>query len=191
MDRLRDMVVKAHAPLPLEEQPADGLEYAQLCLDIKAGVVLQKTRGNIDSMAITPKAMSGEKNDGQSVGKLPVTVGKFVKSTKEWMEDGLSFEEVAKHNSEGSVWIVKGGVYDCTPYLNDHPGGASSILLVGGMESTDEFEAVHSPKAWKMLEDYFIGPLRQGSDAVPKPLQSISHDPDGSFLNPRCFKNCL
>jgi NAD(P)H-flavin reductase/cytochrome b involved in lipid metabolism len=189
MDRLRDMVVKAHAPLPLEEQPADGLEYAQLCLDIKAGVVLEKTRGNIDSMAITPKAMSGEKNDGQSVGKLPVTVGKFVKSTKEWMEDGLSFEEVAKHNSEGSVWIVvKGGVYDCTPYLNDHPGGASSILLVGGMESTDEFEAVHSPKAWKMLEDYFIGPLRQGSDAVPKPLQSISHDPDGSFLNPRVFQ---
>merc|ERR1712190_20420 len=58
MERLKEMVVKAHAPLPLEQQPADGLEYAQLCLDIKAGVVLEKTHGNIDSMATTPKAMS-------------------------------------------------------------------------------------------------------------------------------------
>ena len=44
--------------------------------------------------------------------------------------------------------MVKGQVYDCTPYLQDHPGGASSIMLLAGMEATEDFEAVHSKKAW-------------------------------------------
>lgn len=73
-------------------------------------------------------------------------------------------EEVSKHDSEESAWIVvKGRVYDCTPYLDDHPGGASSILLVAGQDATEDFDAVHSKKAWNMLEDYYIGPLRGSS----------------------------
>eukprot|EP00438_Fugacium_kawagutii_P012426 Skav201768 [mRNA] locus=scaffold2375:11755:14371:- [translate_table: standard] len=51
-------------------------------------------------------------------------------------------------------------VYDGTPYLKDHPGGASSILLAGGLEATEDFEAVHSTRAWEMLKDYYMGPLK-------------------------------
>eukprot|EP00435_Cladocopium_sp_Y103_P035174 s227_g9.t1 len=69
-------------------------------------------------------------------------------------------EEVKQHSSEKSCWfVVKEKVYDATPYLQDHPGGASSILLAGGMDATEDFEAVHSTRAWEMLDDYYIGRL--------------------------------
>lgn len=48
-------------------------------------------------------------------------------------------------------------VYDGTGFLKDHPGGAESILLAAGMDSTDDFNAIHSAKAKKMVEDYYIG----------------------------------
>jgi len=66
MERLKDMVAKAHEPLPLEQQPADGLEYAQLCLDIKAGVagsggkLPKKVKKTENAMVISSEAMSGD-----------------------------------------------------------------------------------------------------------------------------------
>lgn len=68
--------------------------------------------------------------------------------------------EVEKHSTEDSCWfVVDGSVYDATSYLNDHPGGKASILLNAGMDATEEFLAIHSEKARRMLEDYYIGDL--------------------------------
>ncbi len=50
-------------------------------------------------------------------------------------------------------------VYDATPFLADHPGGAESILISTGMDATDEFNGIHSSKAKAMLVDYYIGDL--------------------------------
>jgi len=59
-------------------------------------------------------------------------------------------------------------------------------MLVAGQEATEDFEAVHSLKAWDMLEDYFIGALKMGLASVPKPLkEAVALDPNGTFLNPR------
>lgn len=70
----------------------------------------------------------------------------------------ISPEEVAKHTTADSCWFIcRGLVYDATEFLKIHPGGASSILLSGGTDCTDEFESIHSTKAWKMLEEYCIG----------------------------------
>ncbi|KAK4391138.1 Nitrate reductase [NADH] 2 [Sesamum angolense] len=72
----------------------------------------------------------------------------------------FSISEVKKHNSPDSAWIiVHGHVYDCTRFLKDHPGGTDSILINAGTDCTDEFDAIHSDKAKKMLEDYRIGEL--------------------------------
>ncbi|XP_022141344.1 nitrate reductase [NADH] [Momordica charantia] len=71
-----------------------------------------------------------------------------------------SLSEVKKHNSPQSAWIiVHGHVYDCTRFLKDHPGGSDSILINAGTDCTEEFDAIHSDKAKKMLEDYRIGEL--------------------------------
>ena len=59
-------------------------------------------------------------------------------------------------------------MYDATKYLDAHPGGKSSIVIASGSDATDDFEALHSSKAWKLLEDYYIGTLgeaQQGGDA--------------------------
>ncbi|XP_027339651.1 inducible nitrate reductase [NADH] 2 [Abrus precatorius] len=72
----------------------------------------------------------------------------------------FSISEVKRHNNADSAWIiVHGNVYDCTRFLKDHPGGTDSILINAGTDSTEEFEAIHSDKAKKLLEDYRIGEL--------------------------------
>lgn len=79
-----------------------------------------------------------------------------------------SIAEVEKHTSDTDCWIiVNDKVYDCTPFLKDHPGGASSILITGGTDTTEEFDAIHSSKAQAMLEDYLIGRLEQEAEGDP------------------------
>lgn len=76
----------------------------------------------------------------------------------------FTLEEVEKHNTEHDVWIiVNNRVYDCTHYLEEHPGGADSITLNAGADATEDFEAIHSLKATKLLEKYYIGDLDVGS----------------------------
>ena len=38
-----------------------------------------------------------------------------------------------------------------------HPGGNASITMNAGEDVTEDFEAVHSSKAWKQLEAYYVG----------------------------------
>lgn len=73
--------------------------------------------------------------------------------------------EVEKHNTEESAWIVVDGcVYDTTSYLKDHPGGEASILMNAGGDATEEFLAIHSDKAKKMLDEYYIGDLVESDE---------------------------
>jgi len=81
-------------------------------------------------------------------------------SKKDLAKKVFSMEEVEKHNTEHDVWIVVNDkVYDCTEYLELHPGGIDSILINGGADATEDFVAIHSSKATKMLEKFYIGDL--------------------------------
>lgn len=76
----------------------------------------------------------------------------------------ISMADVRKHNKEEDVWIVVNNkVYDCTEYLDLHPGGADSILINAGEDATEDFVAIHSTKATKMLDKFFIGDLDPAS----------------------------
>ncbi|KAI4307322.1 hypothetical protein L6164_030524 [Bauhinia variegata] len=91
----------------------------------------------------------------------------------------FSMSEVQKHSTADSAWIiVHGHVYDCTRFLKDHPGGNDSILINAGTDCTEEFEAIHSDKAKKMLEDYRIGELMTTgyvSDSSPSSPDNSVH----------------
>jgi len=79
----------------------------------------------------------------------------------------ITMDEVNKHNTEHDVWIVVNDkVYDCTEYLELHPGGADSILINAGEDSSEDFVAIHSTKATKMLDRFYIGDLDTGSVKV-------------------------
>ncbi|KJX99342.1 mitochondrial cytochrome b2 like protein [Zymoseptoria brevis] len=58
----------------------------------------------------------------------------------------LSGEEIAKHNSRESCWvIIHGKAYDVTEFLPEHPGGPKIILKYAGKDATEEYEPIHPP----------------------------------------------
>ncbi|GAB1311446.1 hypothetical protein MFIFM68171_01656 [Madurella fahalii] len=55
-------------------------------------------------------------------------------------------EEVTKHTSADSCWVViHGNVYDVTEFLPEHPGGSRIILQLAGRDATAEFDPIHPP----------------------------------------------
>jgi nitrate reductase (NAD(P)H) len=57
-------------------------------------------------------------------------------------------------------------VYDTTAFNKSHPGGGSSIFINAGTDTTEEFEAIHSKRAWAQLDEWYIGELVASSDAA-------------------------
>ncbi|KAH8594950.1 FMN-dependent dehydrogenase-domain-containing protein [Bisporella sp. PMI_857] len=56
----------------------------------------------------------------------------------------LKWEEVAKHQTRQSCWVViQGKIYDLTSFIDEHPGGAQSILRFAGKDGTEEYEGFH------------------------------------------------
>ena len=75
-----------------------------------------------------------------------------------------TMEDVEKHDSkEKGVWIVLNNlVYDVTPFLPLHPGGAGFLLEVAGEDATQEFEAaIHSESARMKAKEFLIGKLKK------------------------------
>ncbi|KAK3938060.1 FMN-dependent dehydrogenase [Diplogelasinospora grovesii] len=55
-------------------------------------------------------------------------------------------EEVAKHRTAESCWVVLyGNVYDVTEFLPSHPGGSKIILQLAGRDATEEYDPIHPP----------------------------------------------
>lgn len=74
----------------------------------------------------------------------------------------LSLETVALNDSEASCWtVVNGNVYDLTDWISSHPGGASRILGLCGIDGTSQFEGQHggSAAAEGTLEGYLLGSI--------------------------------
>ncbi|CZT15918.1 probable L-lactate dehydrogenase (cytochrome) [Ramularia collo-cygni] len=58
----------------------------------------------------------------------------------------LSGEEIAKHNTTESCWvIIHGKAYDVTEFMPEHPGGPKIILKYAGKDATEEYEPIHPP----------------------------------------------
>ncbi|KAJ1458781.1 cytochrome b5-like heme/steroid binding domain-containing protein [Pelagophyceae sp. CCMP2097] len=56
----------------------------------------------------------------------------------------ISAAEVAEHASEYDAWtILKGKVYNMTPYLHYHPGGVQILLPSAGRDCTQQFDKFH------------------------------------------------
>ncbi|KAL4430845.1 hypothetical protein ABPG75_006101 [Micractinium tetrahymenae] len=71
------------------------------------------------------------------------------------------WEEIRQHTSRDSCWFVRDGrVYDATPFLSKHPGGAAAILGQAGRDASDEFDPIHSSDAREMTLQYLIGKLK-------------------------------
>ncbi|KAI7960573.1 hypothetical protein MJO29_005641 [Puccinia striiformis f. sp. tritici] len=56
----------------------------------------------------------------------------------------VSAQEIKKHNSSQSCWIVvHGNAYDITTFLEEHPGGQDIILKYAGGDATEAYDPIH------------------------------------------------
>ncbi|KAJ0163360.1 putative cytochrome b5 [Colletotrichum tanaceti] len=83
----------------------------------------------------------------------------------------LTYQDVAEHNTKKDLFmVIHDKIYDCTKFIDEHPGGEEVLLDVGGQDATEAFEDVgHSDEARETLEQLLIGDLkRQPGDPAPK-----------------------
>lgn len=125
---------------------------------------------------------------GSESEQLP---GEEVKMTLDEKKDVvITQEELAKHAGEENPWfVVNGQVYDGTMYLNQHPGGADSIIMAAGDDATDDFMAIHSDTAKNILRQYHLGHLE--NSVVKKNDSLVDKDneiPGATFLDPKKWK---
>ena len=64
--------------------------------------------------------------------------------TKPGVTRKITMEELKSQDREQPWFVVNGEVYDGTPFLNEHPGGGDSIILVAGEDASEDFFAIHS-----------------------------------------------
>ncbi|KAJ5129687.1 uncharacterized protein N7515_005726 [Penicillium bovifimosum] len=91
----------------------------------------------------------------------------------------LTFAEIAKHNTKKDLYlIVNEKVYDCSSFVDEHPGGEEVLLDVGGQDSTEAFEDVgHSDEAREILEGLLVGTVKRlPGDPAPKSVATPSTD---------------
>ncbi|KAL3144400.1 hypothetical protein ABBQ32_004152 [Trebouxia sp. C0010 RCD-2024] len=83
----------------------------------------------------------------------------------------ISMAEVKQHRSKDDAWLVlKGKVYNVTPYLKFHPGGLDWIMKGAGLDATSLFNKYHAwVNAEFMLEKCVVGYLVV---STPAPQQS-------------------
>jgi cytochrome b involved in lipid metabolism len=69
--------------------------------------------------------------------------------------------EVSKHNTKDDIWLViHNDVYDITDFIDEHPGGKSMLVTVGGKDATEYFEELHNPRILQeVAENYKIGTI--------------------------------
>lgn len=131
-----------------------------------------EVRGGVDASEVRVKIMDSVQSAVKPtpVPSAPVAAAPSAPPV-ERMQNVKYFtaEDVERHNTEDDCWIVvKGKVYDVNAYLREsaHPGGNASITMNAGEDVTEDFEAVHSSKAWKQLEAYYVGELGSAADAA-------------------------
>lgn len=122
----------------------------------------------------------GEKLEGEEAVVPEAEQAKQVSMVKEGLKNSVTIDDLRKHDKEDAPWfVVQGEVYDGAAFLATHPGGASSILSAAGLDSTDEFMAIHSETAKAMMPEYHIGSL---DDAAKTALTATEPevDPDAA-----------
>ncbi|KAL9019425.1 MAG: hypothetical protein Q9185_003317 [Variospora sp. 1 TL-2023] len=89
--------------------------------------------------------------------------------------EGMTFSDVASHNSKKDLYLViHDKVYDVTKFVDEHPGGEEVLLDVGGQDATEAFEDVgHSDEAREILEGLKTGDLKR-MPGDPEPHSSSS-----------------
>ncbi|XP_017698591.2 cytochrome B5-like protein [Phoenix dactylifera] len=93
------------------------------------------------------------KNNGKTKGTRPSVTSKTLKT--------YTKEEVCLHNKRDDCWIIiKGKVYDVTPYVEEHPGGDAMLNNAGGDSTEGFYGPQHATRVFDMVDEFCIGDLK-------------------------------
>jgi alkylation response protein AidB-like acyl-CoA dehydrogenase len=83
----------------------------------------------------------------------------------------LTRAEVAKHNTEDSLWcIIDHRVYDLTDFVDAHPGGSVVLAQVAGQDATTDFYNLHRQEVLEKYRDQLcIGVIEGEKPEVIEP----------------------
>lgn len=119
----------------------------------------------------------GERMVGDDSSQVEPEPEKEIIMTNSKVQRTITLTELKEHDSETEPWfVVNGEVYDGTPYMEGHPGGAASIVGAAGQDATEEFVTIRklseyllcepvtnifpdSENAKAMMPEYHIGTL--------------------------------
>ena len=135
----------------------------------------------------------GEKLAGEEE-QIVKQQAKEVPMTKEGLKHAITIDDLRKHDNEKDPWfVVNGEVYSGTSFMKEHPGGAQSIISAAGLDTSDEFMAIHSETAKGMMPGYHIGTLDEASKiALSEPQsETATNEPRETFLQPRAWTKAV
>ncbi|PYI12724.1 cytochrome b5 [Aspergillus sclerotiicarbonarius CBS 121057] len=95
----------------------------------------------------------------------------------------LTLQEVSAHNTKKDLYmVIHDKVYDCTSFVDEHPGGEEVLLDVGGQDGTEAFEDVgHSDEAREILDGLLVGNVkRMPGDPAPREKAQSASGPSNS-----------
>ncbi|RDW92148.1 nitrate reductase [Coleophoma crateriformis] len=131
-----------------------------------------KARGGNLANGFWGEKMGGEDEEDVAEEK------KEIRMTKDGLDKTITIDELRKHDTDAEPWfVINGEVYDGTGFLEDHPGGATSIVSAAGQDASDEFMAIHSETAKAMMASYHVGSL---DEPARKALQDRTEAPSES-----------
>eukprot|EP00048_Salpingoeca_helianthica_P016522 m.232782 g.232782 ORF g.232782 m.232782 type:complete len:448 (-) comp18859_c0_seq1:27-1370(-) len=87
-------------------------------------------------------------------------------ATHEWISDKRERDQKIS-GCPPDLWLIHGKLYDLTPFLASHPGGAVWLELVRGYDCTVEFETHHldESKTAPLLAKYYVRDCDKGTAA--------------------------
>ncbi|XP_018300907.1 cytochrome b5 isoform X2 [Mycetomoellerius zeteki] len=126
--------------------------------------LMNLTLGSLKLGDVKPSRENFLQVERDSVTERNDTIGERRCRLKEKSRDELriiNLAEVGWHDTPDDCWLViYDYVYDCTEFLNGHPGGQDILLEYAGRDATLAFISTgHSAVANATLERYKIGEL--------------------------------
>ncbi|KAJ5221147.1 uncharacterized protein N7469_010034 [Penicillium citrinum] len=102
----------------------------------------------------------------------------------------FTLQEVSGHNTKKDLYmVIHDKVYDCTSFVDEHPGGEEVLLDVGGQDGSEAFEDVgHSDEAREILDGLLVGSVkRMPGDPEPKSHATTTASSSNSNSNSAGF----
>lgn len=109
----------------------------------------------------TISKLKGNRTSNSSLTRIHLLKDQLISNRTSKKE--FTSQDISKHDQQNDCWVsIDGKVYDVTAFMQDHPGGAESIMAYAGKDVTSEYNAIHDDSILKKYgPSYEVGILKK------------------------------